>query len=460
MPDALEQRIEVKAQSLTNLIASVENGWYRIPQFQREYVWSRSKVLALFDSLYNEYPIGSFFLWKAEREHNHLFRHAIDLDIPPVREDENVSFILDGQQRITSLYVTLRGLTANGTDYGNICFDLKDERFVVRNPDDNRYVALCDIWGDHALTLMRGVDEEYAEALNRCHQRLRGYPVSVVEVRDKDLAGVCKIFQRINQGGKRLDRFDLVSAMTFSRDFDLRERFKSDLIGRLEAKNFGAISPAVVTQLLALAKYGACTERNEYALTADYITETWSSAVDAVLLAADTLRKGMGVAKAAYLPYDANLTLLSYYFLKSGDRSLSSDRMDWVRRWFWRSAFGQHYAAGGPTKMAQDRALFDALAAGDQPDFDPPLNLTVESLVSTKMTQTRAAVRTHSSPCWLRRARYTSSTILLWISSTAGSPTSRATRNTISSPARFSLARVGVARSFTRSPTSASCLRS
>jgi hypothetical protein len=52
------------------------------------------------------------------------------------------------------------------------------------------------------------------------------YPISVVEVKNKDLSAACKIFQRISQSGKRLDRFDLISAMTFDPDFDLREKFK------------------------------------------------------------------------------------------------------------------------------------------------------------------------------------------------------------------------------------------
>ena len=57
----------------------MNKGQYRIPQFQREYVWEISKVISIFDSVYEEYPIGLFLLWRAGRELNHLFRHSIDL---------------------------------------------------------------------------------------------------------------------------------------------------------------------------------------------------------------------------------------------------------------------------------------------------------------------------------------------------------------------------------------------
>jgi len=388
-----DQKIRVIPDNLNNLIIAVQKGYYRIPQFQREYVWEKSKVISLFDSIYKEYPIGSFFLWRASRKHNDLFRHSIDLGIAPIHQDDNVTFILDGQQRITSLYVALQGLIINNTDYSRICFDLKEEKFTHREPDNNRYVRVCDVWGPTALKLMRKIDEQYTNVFDRCYETLKTYPISIVEVRDKDLPAVCNIFQRINQGGKRLDRFDLISAMTFTPDFDLREKFKYDILNKLEKKAFGKISPSVVTQLMALVKKGACTERVEYSLTSEEIKGMWESVVISILLAADTLRKNVGVQNANYLPYEAILTMLSYFYAKSGQRALSNDQMNWVKEWFWRASFSQYYGSGGPTKMGRDKDMFDKLQKIEFPKFNPPITLTLETLVGTKMTWTRSAIR-------------------------------------------------------------------
>jgi len=388
-----EQKIEVKPSTLVNLVVDVGAGRYRVPQFQREYVWTKKKVIELLDSIYHEYPIGSFFIWKGPPEHNRLFRQTVELNVPPVKENDSVSFILDGQQRIVSLYVTLNGLTVNETDYSRICFDLQKEAFTDRVADGKRYVSVCDIWGPNAVTLMRRVEGGGLGAFERCFQVLRTYPISIVEVRDKDLPAVCKIFQRINQSGKRLDRFDLISAMTFTSDFNLRERFKSDLVKRLERTHFGAISPVVVTQLLALLKSGQCTERDEFSLTTGDIKGMWSSAVDAILLAADTLRMNLGVVNASYLPYDALLTLLAYYFMKSKVRSLPAKHLQWVSEWFWRASFSRHYGSAGPTQMGRDRELFDALIEGRVGHFDPGVKLTVENLLETRMTWTATATR-------------------------------------------------------------------
>lgn len=393
MTQQREQKITVKPDTLNNLVSAVERGEYRIPQFQREYVWVTSKILELFDSLYREFPIGSFFLWKAGREHNYLFRHTVDLGIPPVEEHDNISFILDGQQRITSLYVSLKGLRIGEADYRKIVFDLREQKFANRTGDNERYIAVADIWGPDALKLSRKIPAEYTDAYDRCYETLRTYPISLVEVKDKDLPAVCKIFQRINQGGKRLDRFDLISAMTFTESFDLRERFKKDIIAPLEKEKFGWIKAAAITQLLALAKEGQCTERNEFSLTTTDITSRWNDVVAAVKLAVPTFRKAFGVVNAAYLPFEAHFTLLAYYFLKSGNRALSAAHQKWIEKWFWRSSFGLHYSSAAPTKMGQDRALFDQLIAGGEPAFDIPLNLDASGLVKVRMTYTRSSIR-------------------------------------------------------------------
>lgn len=388
-----QQKIQVIPDTLNNLVVGVSKGAYRIPQFQREYVWEKSKVIELFDSIYREWPIGTFFLWKAGREYNRLFRHSIDLNISPIQEDDDITFILDGQQRITSLYVTLMGLTVGSTNYGNICFDVKDKKFTHREPDNKRYIAVCDIWQKDIIEIADGVEKAYRVPLGRCHHILGTYPISIIKVRDIDLPSACKIFQRINQSGKRLDRFDLISAMTFNPDFDLRERFKQDIIASLKKKAFGEISPAIVTQLMALVKKGACTERVEYSLTSEEIISMWDSVVNSIKLAADTLRQSVGVQNASYLPYDAILTLLSYFYAKSEKHEISASELEWVKRWFWRASFSQHYGSGGATKIGHDKELFDHLINGDIPEFEPAMNITAETLVSTKMTWSQSAVR-------------------------------------------------------------------
>ncbi|MGY8640498.1 MAG: hypothetical protein ACKVJU_05295 [Verrucomicrobiales bacterium] len=261
------------------------------------------------------------------------------------------------------------GLSVRGTDYSRICFDVKDKKFTQRAPDGKRYISVSELWQESFWKIVQNVEDEHRDALDSCNQILKTYPISIVQVRDKNLSEVCDIFQRINQAGKRLYRFDLISEMTFSRDFDLRERFQEDIIDPLKTKAFGKISSDIVTQLMALIKLRRCTESIQFSLTADEIHGMWPKVISSIKLAADTLRKCVGVMDASFLPYDSQLTLLTYLFAKSGKHALSEIELVWFQGWFWLSSFSRHYGSRGATRVGQDSELFDQLIAGSSPDF-------------------------------------------------------------------------------------------
>src|SRR4029077_17108250 len=130
-------KIEIRNIRLETLLSDMETkGSLRIPRFQREYVWERSKVAKLLDSIYHEFPIGSFFFWITPQEYKSLYKDIADLRLPTPADYEQIKMILDGQQRITSLYVVANGLAIrmNGKseqDYKKICFDLDTQNFFV-----------------------------------------------------------------------------------------------------------------------------------------------------------------------------------------------------------------------------------------------------------------------------------------------------------------------------------------
>ena len=73
------EKIKVDRFSLGTFIHDISQGRIRIPRFQREFVWERSRIQKLLDSMYKEYPIGTIFLWEAPAEYNHLLRDIEDL---------------------------------------------------------------------------------------------------------------------------------------------------------------------------------------------------------------------------------------------------------------------------------------------------------------------------------------------------------------------------------------------
>ena len=93
------------------LINDIEQGRIKIPQFQRDFVWTLEKCADLLDSIVKEYPIGSFIFWKT-KERLRSVRNIGGDTLPDTEDGDYVNYILDGQQRVTSIYASIKGLRA------------------------------------------------------------------------------------------------------------------------------------------------------------------------------------------------------------------------------------------------------------------------------------------------------------------------------------------------------------
>lgn len=88
---------------LGTLLADVSRGNIKIPAFQREYVWKDEQIMSLLDSIYRGYPVGSLLLWSTKESLKHE-RNVGGFKLPETPEDYPVNYLLDGQQRLTTLY--------------------------------------------------------------------------------------------------------------------------------------------------------------------------------------------------------------------------------------------------------------------------------------------------------------------------------------------------------------------
>jgi len=86
-----------------HLFADIDAGRMKIPKFQRDFVWTGVQTAGLLDSIIKGFPIGTFILWKTREEMRH-FKNVGNVTLPEVPKGDAVLYVLDGQQRITSLY--------------------------------------------------------------------------------------------------------------------------------------------------------------------------------------------------------------------------------------------------------------------------------------------------------------------------------------------------------------------
>lgn len=321
-------KLEVKPQGLGTLISEIENGYVRIPRFQRDFVWRRQDILKLLDSMYNEYPIGTIFLWNAPAEHNHLLRNIEEMGQPPLSPGKGYKFILDGQQRLTSLYAVIKGLQIHDEDYGKFAVDLANDSFsrssfVYQKADNRRWVSVCQLLANDPFIVYNGLQsDEYRKRFTDIRSKLSDYPFSVVSVEDVDIENAIEIFERINRQGRKLSRYDLISA-SVSEHFDLRERSETDIINRHKL-DFGEIEETSIPQALALNQRGRTDHNTQLNLSAFEIEGVWNDTVKCFSLAIEFVQTNLGVSRKSFLPYDAILPLLAFYFYRTGSQPIGN----------------------------------------------------------------------------------------------------------------------------------------
>lgn len=401
-----QSKIKVQPAELADLTISMRSGKLQVPRFQRDFVWPLSKTRRLLDSMYKEWPIGTLFLWRAPADMPALFRPLSKHGIPDPPPGTEVSYILDGQQRLASLFFTINGRKWGSRDYGRICLDLEtatkfeqnedegfeEDIFVYHTPDGHRYVSVPDLVGPDTLMIFKNIPEEWQMAFNKASNLFKTYPFSVVWIQGQNLGDAIEIFQRINQAGKRLSRYDLVCANVWTEDFDFRKRVK-DVNQIFRQQGFGDLHETIYTQSFALVLEDQCTTAAELSLKTDEIREVWDGVVRALQLAVDFVTRNLGVKRYSFLPYRGILAVLAYYFYHLDSSALSAQQRETLWSWFWQVTLSERYSSTSPSRMAEDAAQMRELIDGKPVAFNFPSKVTADAVRRTRMTSSTSALR-------------------------------------------------------------------
>ncbi|MGL2438076.1 DUF262 domain-containing protein [Helicobacter pylori] len=350
------------------------NGRYFLPDIQREYVWLQNadgkKIEQLFDSILRGYPIGSFLFWKLPKEdiaksdeqdsdklNFQLYQFITNYDerkphnekirIEQIKRDD-LYIVLDGQQRLTSLYIGLKGTRTlkkknakinnpNAYEEKRLYLNLKHQP-NMDNPEDNYQfefhaktpendeehwwfkvgdiLELGSVWNyaqEHDLKKGNGL--ELLETLNKAfHDKQL---VSFFEETEKNLNKVLNIFIRVNSGGVKLSYSDLLmSILTASFSSDIRERM-NELVDALKDQGFSNMGQDQVlkTCLLLIGKDTTFELKNFNKKNIKEIEDNWEKITDSIYNAAELLKT---FGYAGYLGSAYILSSLAYfYFLRS-----------------------------------------------------------------------------------------------------------------------------------------------
>jgi Protein of unknown function DUF262 len=206
------------------ILDQIDLGSMALPEFQRGYVWNREQVRGLMQSLYRRYPVGSLLVWVTKTE-------SADPRGGASLTPGSVRLLVDGQQRITSLYGIVRGqpplfFEGNKAAFTGLYFNLEDEVFEFYAPlkmrDNPVWIDVTQLMHEGIAEAMKrvlaspdvdGKATEYINRLNAVHgvQQV-DFHIEEVVGEDKTVDVVVDIFNRVNSGGTKLSKGDLALA--------------------------------------------------------------------------------------------------------------------------------------------------------------------------------------------------------------------------------------------------------
>lgn len=349
-------KLVTDTMTIDDLVDEVTSGRVRIPSFQRGLKWTRADVIKLFDSIVQGYPIGNLLLWKRPAgAHAGLQIGALTID---AQEESQALFVVDGQQRLTSL---ANALNEEGQSDGRfaLAYDVAKQTFVPNNGKSPAQIPLPVIFD--LTRLMQWLQSNpslmaEADALNRATavaKAIRQFKVPVYIV-DQDNEDVLRdIFDRMNNYGKQLTRAEIFSAL---HEAGTGERDQEDSGQELPviaqaihaATGFGVLDDATIF-LAILSRRGWNVSRDirrefgpQEALNPDQEfagespSDSRRGAQIALVRAVRFLQDDAYVPHMAFLPYRYLLVVLARFFAHFPDPSQATRRN--LRRWYWRAA--------------------------------------------------------------------------------------------------------------------------
>lgn len=404
--------------NLSELLKTVGNGKSQLPDFQRSWVWDDMRICKLIESLTSDFPMGAamFLDYSADTGIKFKYRlfEGVDKQYESVVPD---SLVLDGQQRLTTLYQVFMSknpvVTRMDTDKDSTIkryYYIDIEKAI--NPEIERLDAIISISEDKIKTEnigreiildLRTREDEYKNLMfplnltfsdtmdwiwglitynkeampivqkfqQEILEPLKKYTFPVITLaKDTTPEAVCQIFENVNTGGVTLTVFELVTAKfaamgsknlreewnTLKTDFNKRN---DDLLEDLSGPNF-LTSMTLLLSYLKMKKGArqtvSCKKKDVLKLEYDDFFAYLEDLKQGFTCAANFMVQ-QGIYKSIDIPYSTQLIPLAAIFAYdnlNGKKLSLMQNLDLLAKWFWCGVFGELYGSANETRFAQD----------------------------------------------------------------------------------------------------------
>jgi hypothetical protein len=342
------------------------------------------------DSIVKGYPVGTLIFWRT-KDRLRSVRNIGNLTLPDPAEGEFVDYVLDGQQRLTSLFASLKGLKiqredGSKDDFKDIFIDLKaasDEQIVILDTSEKDIASLIRLtdllYG--GLTLLAQYPTEYHALIEDYKKGIESYNYSIIQIKGAPIEIATEIFTRINVGGKPLSLFEIMIAKTFDpeKNFDLAEKYR-ELIEDLKPIYYETISDATVLQVASIILEKECQRKVILNLDKNRFVNTWDSVVDAIERTVEYFRSYYRIPVSQLLPYNALIVPFAYFFYHHNDKP-TGNKQKYLQDFFWRCVLSGRYSSGVESKLAQDIKRIDKILNDELPRYDWSVNTSDQFII-------------------------------------------------------------------------------
>lgn len=354
--------------NVRQIIEAVESGQIRIPAFQRGFVWEPDRVAFFMDTLYKQYPFGSVLIWRT-KEKLKAERKLGPIELPVPKADFPIDYVLDGQQRITSAYLTFQTTIqlVQNEEWKDIYFD----HTIEDGAQDTQFFALADAEVDpkrhfplraffdtvQYRKLTRDMKDDLAKRLDSVQSRFKEVQLPAQILKTEDKGTVAVIFERINRQGVPLNTMQLLSAWTWSEEFQLQAQY-DELTEELD--DFGFSSAQTDENLLlrctSAILTGSPRPESIVEIPGESVRKRFDEVVNGVKGALDFLRTNLHIERIDNLPFQTLLVPLSTFFAVSGNKQIvvTDEQRKTLVRWFWRASFSKRYSSGVIRNLEED----------------------------------------------------------------------------------------------------------
>lgn len=411
------ETFDSKKTSLYEILRSIHEGKIQLPDFQRGWVWDDNRIKGILASVAKSFPIGAVMLLENGNESIRFKTKAIE-GAPEVNGKKPELLILDGQQRLTSLYqaiisnkivktrnakgyeikrwyyIDMQKALDPGTDLEEAIFSINENKIVTENIGRDIVLDLTsrekefenlmypvslvdeyDTWFPAFFEFWE-YDKEKIKFWNEFHRTIilgfNNYSLPVIQMtKENPKEAVCQVFEKVNTGGVSLSVFELLTASFASEEFDLKEDWKAIKIAFKPYKVLDKTSEIDFIQAVTLFSTYRRKVDIESSGQKDNLPAVSAKRKDMLNLELTDYKKYrnqllVGFIKASKIlvenhifhsrdvPYTTQLVPMAAILSQLGNEIDNVANKNKLMRWFWCGVFGELYGSANETRYALD----------------------------------------------------------------------------------------------------------